>query len=93
MTQIPWAGDEDAPEGDYSLVWRFIDGSASFVHGIEAGILYQKMISGLSRRIVSTVNSENEEELRNLTNSLGWSATFEELDETWLRGTFTKPPE
>lgn len=82
--------DEDDEPVSYSLVWRFIDGSNSFVLGVEAGRLYERMLRGDSP-VEATTHSENEEELRNMANSSGYRAAFEDAgDDCWQFATFTK---
>lgn len=75
----------------WGLKWRFVDQSPSFVHGVEAGMIYERM-SRLEETIVMTTHAEIEEELRNLANTLGYRASFEPLDdqEFWHATTFTR---
>lgn len=87
-----WATPEDGEKG-YGLIWRFVDQSKPFVFGVETGIIYERM-ARKEQTITATTHAENEEELRNLANSMEYLASFEALgeDEFWHTATFTRPP-
>jgi hypothetical protein len=84
---LPWQGDDEPV--DYDCIWRFVDQSPAFVYGVEAGAIYQEMRDGATQ-ITATTHADNEEEIRNLANSMGYSVSIEELDETFQNVTFTK---
>jgi hypothetical protein len=83
-------------DAEYEMVWRFINQSPDFVFGVEAGIINEQM-NRREQTITRAVHVEQEEELRNLANSLGYSSHFESLGdaqtaETWAVATFTRSP-
>jgi hypothetical protein len=88
-----WTPEGEKAEGtvDYSLVWRFLDGSKPFTLGVEAGIIYERM-QRREATVSSTTHGDNEEELRNLAQASGYRATFENLDDegAWQSATFTR---
>lgn len=86
-----WATPEDGERGGYEEIWRFVDQSKPFVFGVETGIIYERM-SRREETIISTTHAENEEELRNLANSLDYRAEFQTTgdDEFWQSATFTR---
>ena len=93
MSALDWATPDDSDGGDYSLIWRFVDQSKPFVFGVETGIIYERM-SRKEDTITAQTHSENEEELRNLANSLGYSVALEPVgdDEFWHAATFRRQP-
>lgn len=84
---LDWQRDDEPVE--YDCIWRFVDQSAPFVYGVEAGAIYQEMRGG-APRIAATTHAENEEEIRNLANSMGYSVAVDDLDETFQNVVFTK---
>ena len=91
----PWkdSGDEDAGKVEYGMVWRFFDQSPAFAHGVEVGVIYERM----QRRealIESTIHAENDEDVRNLANTFGYSVGLAALDEqgVWQHATLRREP-
>lgn len=86
-----WASPEDGERDGYEAIWRFVNQSPSFVYGVETGIIYERM-SRREETIQSTTHADNEEEMRNLANSLDYTAAFGALgdDGFWHAATFTR---
>jgi hypothetical protein len=88
MSNESW---DSEPEG-WGMLWRFVEQSPAFVAGVEAGIIYERM-SRKEQTVQATTHTDNEEELRNLANSLDYSASFEPFgDETFSTATFMRIP-
>ena len=64
--------DEQA-DGEWGLVVAFPDGSPSFVHGFEAGGIWERMRSGREAEIEITTQSDNREVLRRMAIAEGWT--------------------
>jgi len=68
----------------WGLLVAFPDGSPSFVHGFEAGQIWQRIRDGREAEIEKlTVHSANEEVIRRMAITDGWECEFEPCkDET-----------
>lgn len=74
--------DDDA---EYGLLVSFEDQSASFVHGFEAGQLWQRMRDGTEAEISATIHTANRETVTRMALAEGWVATFTETEVAeWL---------
>jgi hypothetical protein len=74
----------------YGLLVSFPDGSPSFVHGYEAGLVGSDM-KRAEPEIKRTVHIENKEVLTRMAISYGYSFEFEACSvEGWLEATFNK---
>lgn len=67
----------------YKLVVKFPDPSPSFVHGFEAGRLWQRM-SGNERVIDETVHVENQELIMGMAMSKAFADSFGEAKDGWM---------
>lgn len=81
---------------DWAPIVRFQDdGSPSYVHGFEAGMIWQQML-GQQAEINVTVHVENEGTLQAMANAAGYSMTFEWFTEYervgWASAQFTRRP-
>jgi len=76
---------ENDEKSEYGLLVSFEDQSASYVHGYEAGGIWQRMRSGTEAEIEIMVHSVNRETLRRMAVADGWSVEFTptEFDE-WV---------
>jgi hypothetical protein len=63
---------------DYSLVVSFPDQSETFVLGVEAGIIWNRLENGES--FGATVHVANQEVLRRMANAMNLDAQFREVD-------------
>lgn len=68
--------EEQKNEGEYGLLVAFPDESHSFVHGFEAGQLWQCMHERDSVEIECTIHAENVEVIRRMCGSAGWACEF-----------------
>lgn len=70
--------------GGWGLLVAFPDGSPSFVHGFEAGQLWQRIRDGREAEIEKlTIHAANEEVVQRMATSEGWECEFEPCkDET-----------
>lgn len=82
---------EEPEEGEAG--WRpvlpFTSDDVNFALGFEAGLVYAKM---RERELVveGTYHNLNDEQLLLMARSLGYSAQFNRLDDTWMAGRFTR---
>lgn len=75
----------------YSLLVSFPDDSHSFVHGFEAGKLWEQMESGDVAEIEMTTHVANREVIRRMADHLGWELEVADtLVEGWDITTLTK---
>jgi hypothetical protein len=83
--------DEEDTNVSYGLVVSFEDQSASYVHGWEAGGIWQRMRSGAEAEIEATVHTANRETLSRMAVAEGWSIEFKptEFDE-WTQLAMSK---
>lgn len=65
--------DDQPQHTDYGLIVSFPDQSASFVHGFEAGGLWQQMRGGAVAEIEQTTHVENREVIARMAAAEGWS--------------------
>lgn len=80
-----------AQDTEYGLIVSFPDQSASFVHGFEAGSLWQKMESGTVAEIAVETHIENREVIARMADHLGWSYESEPTHVSgWDRTTLAK---
>lgn len=66
---------------DMSLILEFVDGSRSFVHGFEAGCVWEMIKAG--EPFEQEVHAANTELYIRMAESLGAEVTAEMLDDTW----------
>lgn len=79
-------------EGEWQLLFPFDDPSASYVHGFEAGMIWQRMQAG-EEEIVVTVHRENEITLRRMADAAGYEMTYAETEMLeWADVTFQRRP-
>lgn len=81
---------DDAAE--FRCLVPFPDGSASFVHGFEAGMLWQRMIGG-EAKIESPVacHADNRVVFERMAAAQGYDVEIEPTDDpTWIMATFAK---
>lgn len=64
--------DEDDKSATYGLVVAFPDPSPSFVHGFEAGGLWEKLKNGETAEIQATTHVENREVIARMADAEGW---------------------
>lgn len=71
------------------------DGSPSYVHGFEAGMIWQQM-QDQQADIDATVHVENEGTLQAMANASGYTMTFQRFTEYervgWASAQFTRRP-
>lgn len=72
---------------EHSLVLPFLDESSSFAHGVEVGMLYQRMRFGGERVIEELFLIDNEEQILLMAGWLGWHVVWSKPIETpgWVR--------
>lgn len=82
----------EAPEqANYGLIVSFEDQSDSYVHGWEAGGLWQRMRSGIEAEIEATVHTANRETISRMCVAEGWSVEFTATEyPEWLQMAMTK---
>jgi hypothetical protein len=80
---------EDAAE--FRCLVPFPDGSASFVNGFEAGMVWQRMVAEESP-IENPIayHQANRTVLERMAAAQGYDAEFEPCCDTWAMATFTK---
>lgn len=66
----------------FGLIVSFPDQSASFVHGFEAGGLWERMASGMMAEIEATTHIENREIIARMADSRGWDVEVTASDVT-----------
>ena len=78
----------------YMPVVSFPDQSPSFVHGFEAGMIWQQMQDGLDPiEPEIAVQRANREVFENMANSAGYNLDTEEYADTeWMTVKFTRQP-
>lgn len=80
----------DTPRAGYGLLISFPDQSDSFVHGWEAGVIYQRMQVELGP-IEATIHTANKEVVTRCCGSLGWQVEFTETDfSEWTNAVLTR---
>jgi hypothetical protein len=57
---------------NYGLMVAFTDESPSFVHGYEAGMLWERMRSGAVAEIEMTTHTENRDVIQRMATADGW---------------------
>lgn len=82
---------EDAAE--FRCLVPFADQSASFVHGFEAGMVWQRMVGG-ETPIENPVayHVENKAVFESMAAAQGYDVEMEPACDTWMMATFTKRP-
>lgn len=76
-------------QSEYALVVSFPDESSSFVHGFQAGGIWECM-SRADPVIERTINLSNEEVLRRMARSEGYAMKWTPLDTHWAECVLTK---
>lgn len=75
----------------WQLLVAFPDESPSFVHGFEAGRIWQRMKVNDEAEIWATTHPENREVIRRMADAEGWSVEVTPTDvEGWDRTLLTK---
>ena len=89
-------GEDTSPDAaEFRCLVPFPDGSHSFVHGFEAGMIWQRLMAGENPvgggdEIAKHV--ENAEVFRRMGYAAGYDVTIEELDARWINVEFVKRP-
>lgn len=81
---------------EFRCLVPFPDGSASFAHGFEAGIIWQRMNAG--EQVIGTshevaTHKANEGVFRRMADAHGYLLEVEDIDAVWIITTFTKNPQ
>jgi len=80
--------DDDKP---YGLLVSFPDQSPNFVHGFEAGQIWQRLESGSELEIEATTHVDNREVIRRMADQCGFETDIRPTDvEGWDQTTLTK---
>lgn len=66
------ADDQQGQEAEYGLVVSFPDASPNFVHGFEAGSIWEKMCAGHDAEIELSAHVENREVIQRMAVAEGW---------------------
>jgi hypothetical protein len=72
---------------DYKLVLAFDRDTPAFVHGVEVGVLWQRLQTE-PLPVVATLHATNAEMALRLSDALEIPAAAEELNDDWLSVTF-----
>lgn len=89
--------DDFSPDAaEFRCLVPFPDQSASFVHGFEAGLIWQRMNAG--EQVIGTnyeiaTHSANEEVFRRTADAHGYLLEVEKDGSEWIIATFTKNPQ
>lgn len=77
---------------EHGLIVSFTDESDSFVHGFEAGMIWQRLQSG-EPEIFATIHTENAEVLRRMAAATGYALALEEVAAVagWLNARLMSP--
>ncbi|GLQ36701.1 hypothetical protein GCM10007908_03210 [Rhizobium albus] len=82
---------EDAAE--FRCLVPFPDGSDSFVNGFEAGMIWQRLMSGEHEIAPEVaVHRENETVFKRMADAQGYDVNFEPCCSEWTVAQFTKRP-
>lgn len=73
----------------YELLIQFQDQSASFVHGFEAGQIWEALKARVPE-IGRTIHEENVELASQMAERQGYDFNVKELDNGWVDAKFTK---
>lgn len=68
--------DNGGDESSYALIVSFDDQSESYVHGFEAGGIWQRMKAGAEAEIEAMVHTANRETLSRMAIAEGWTVEF-----------------
>ena len=83
--------DHSKQPNAYGLLVSFPDQSPSFVHGFEAGQLWERMDRGSALEIEATTHRENREVIRRMADQCGFDAEIQPTEvEGWDQTTLTK---
>lgn len=90
--------DDFAPDAaEFRCLVPFPDGSDSFVHGFEAGMIWQRMNAG--EKVIGGLNevalhASNEDVFRRMASAQGYSVEITEDEDQleWIIVTFAKTP-
>lgn len=72
-----------------NLVLAFDTDEPEFTRGVEAGILWERMVH--EAHIEQLVHAENAEMVIRMAEARGWTFAGEAVDEHWLRVTLVAP--
>ena len=61
---------------EFGLIVSFDDQSHSYVHGFEAGMIWQRMQAGAEAEIDTLIHTVNTETVRRMAVAEGWDAKF-----------------
>lgn len=82
---------EHADAAGYDLIVSFPDPSPTFVHGFEAGMLWQMMQSGAVAEIDRSTHAENREIIARMAVAAGWTVDVTPTDiDGWDRTVLAK---
>lgn len=84
--------DEDA---EFHCLVPFPDGSPSFVHGFEAGMIWQRMSAGesfIGGRDEIALHTANAEVFQRMAAAADYDIELSIVDENWMTATFSKRP-
>lgn len=90
------AEDFSPDEAEFRCLVPFPDQSASFVHGFEAGMIWQRMIKGepqiggFDDEIAA--HFENAAVFRKMADAQGYDLDLSDFGNGWIIATFTKRP-
>jgi hypothetical protein len=85
------SGDVSEDANEFRCLVPFPDGSASFVNGFEAGMVWQRMVRGESPlENACAYHSKNRAVFQAMADAQGYDATFDAYDDEWMVATFTK---
>jgi hypothetical protein len=76
----------------YNLVCPFLNNDPTFAYGVEFGLLYARMRSGV-KRVKGYFCRENQDQILLLANRLGWTVRkLKPWDEGWFWCVLEKTP-
>lgn len=82
---------DTSENAEYGLIVSFEDQSASYVHGYEAGGIWERMRSGTVAEIETVVHAENRETLTRMATVEGWSIELKPTEvDGWLSMSMAK---
>ncbi len=75
---------------EYGLVCPFLDEAPSYAHGVEFGMLWNRL-RGDEDEIDDIISTANQEQVTLAANRLGWHISgMEQLDEFWVKIRLTR---
>ena len=72
----------------YNLVLQFDTDSKEFTRGVEIGLLWAELFISKPQTFEATLHLSNCEMLMRVAETLGYTVSIKELDDTWLEATF-----